>query len=164
MLEDTMRDLRNEPALPADEGTTEINIPVDAFIPDDYITDTNQKLLMYKRLSKIRGNQELENMKEEFLDRYGIIPAPLMHLFDIISLKCFLISMKIRKVEYTGKKLSVHITDHTPLDMGKLLSRTTDTHGNLKLLPDGKIVIRTEKKADELIHFIRNLLMDIITL
>jgi len=164
MLEDTMRNLRNEPALPSDEGTTEIAIPVDAFIPDDYITDTNQKLLMYKRLSKIKETSELENMKEEFLDRYGIIPTPLMRLFEIISLKCFLSSLKIKKIDYTGKKLSIHITEHTPLNMEKLLSKTTDAHNNLKLLPDGKIIVRTEKKAEEIIHFIRNLLMDIITL
>lgn len=164
MLEDTMKNLRNEPVSPSDEYITEVVLPIDAFIPDDYIADTNQKLLMYKRLSKIRENQELENMKEEFLDRYGIIPTPLMRLFEIISLKCFLISLKIKKIDYTGKKLSIYITEHTPLNMEKLLGKTMDAYNNLKLLPDGKIVVQTEKKADEIIHFIRNLLMDIITL
>jgi len=143
MLEDTMKNLRNEPVSPSDEYITEVVLPIDAFIPDDYIADTNQKLLMYKRLSKIRENQELESMKEEFLDRYGVIPTPLMRLFEIISLKCFLISLKIKKIDYTGKKLSIYITEHTPLNMKKLLGKTMDAHNNLKLLPDGKIVGQT---------------------
>ena len=164
MLEDAMQNLKNGPALPAEDIITEINIPLDAFIPDSYITDTNQKLLMYKRLSKIKDEKELDNMKEEFLDRYGVIPNPLMHLFDIISLKCFLTSLKIRKIEYSGKQVSIHITESTPLDMQKILHRTTHPDFRLKLLPDGRIVFRTDKKAEELIHFIRNQLMDIITL
>jgi len=164
MLEDALQNLRDEPALPVEDIITEINIPVDAFIPDSYVTDTNQKLLMYKRLSKIADENELDSMKEEFLDRYGVIPKPLMHLFDIISLKCFLTALKIRKIEYAGKQISLHVTDRTPLDMQKILHRTTDSDSKLKLLPDGRIIFRTDKKAEELIHFIRNQLMDIITL
>ena len=164
MLDEAMQNLRHVPALPAEDIVTEINIPVDAFIPDYYVADTNQKLLMYKRLSRIGDEKELEGMKEEFLDRYGAIPKQLMHLFDIISLKCFLTMLKIRKMEYAGKQISIHVTEHTPLDMQKILNRTTDFHSKLKLLPDGRIILRTDKKAEELIHFIRNQLMDIITL
>jgi transcription-repair coupling factor (superfamily II helicase) len=164
MLEDALQNLRQGPTLPAEDIITEINIPVDAFIPDHYVTDTNQKLLMYKRLSKIRDEKELESMKEEFLDRYGAIPKPLMHLFDIISLKCFLTALKIRKIEYAGKQISIHVTERTPLDMQKILHRTTNSDIKLKLLPDGRIILRTDKKAEELIHFVRNQLMDIITL
>jgi transcription-repair coupling factor (superfamily II helicase) len=164
MLDDALQNLRNKPAFPAEDIITEVNIPVDAFIPDDYVTDTNQKLLMYKRLSKIGDEKELESMKEEFLDRYGTIPKPLMHLFNIISLKCFLTALKIRKIDYAGKQISIHVTERTPLDMQKILLKTTDLHNKLKLLPDGRIIIRTDKKAEELLHFIRNQLMDIITL
>jgi transcription-repair coupling factor (superfamily II helicase) len=164
MLEDAMQNLRHGSVLPKEDIITEINIPVDAFIPDHYVIDTNQKLLMYKRLSKIRDEKELDSMKEEFLDRYGAIPKSLMHLFDIISLKCFLTALKIRKIEHSGKQTSIHVTEHTPLDMQKILHRTTDPDIKLKLLPDGRIILRTDKKAEELIHFVRNQLMEIITL
>jgi transcription-repair coupling factor (superfamily II helicase) len=164
MLEGAMQSLREGPVLPKEDIITEINIPLDAFIPDHYITDTNQKLLMYKRLSKIRDEKELDSMKEEFLDRYGAIPKSLAHLFDIISLKCFLTALNIRRIEYSGKQISVQVTEHTPLDMKKLLSRTTDPDMRLKLLPDGRIILRTDKKAEELLRFIRNQLMDIIAL
>jgi transcription-repair coupling factor (superfamily II helicase) len=164
MLEEAMQNLGHGPALPAEDIITEINIPLDAFIPDSYVTDTNQKLLMYKRLSRIRDEKELNSMKEEFLDRYGAIPKPLMDLFDIISLKCFLTILKIRRIEYSGKQISFHVTERTPLDMQKLLHRTTDSDLKLKLLPDGRIILRADKKAEELVNFIRNQLMDIMTL
>jgi transcription-repair coupling factor (superfamily II helicase) len=164
MLEDAMQNLRQGPVLPEEDIITEINIPVDAFIPDSYVADTNQKLLMYKRLSRIRDESELEGMKEEFLDQYGAIPKSLTRLLDIISLKCFLTALKIRKIEYSGKQISIHITERTPLDMHKLLHRTTNPDIGLKLLPDGRVILRTDKKADELVHFVRNQLMEIIRL
>ncbi len=77
MLEDAVQNLRQAVAIPAEDIITEINIPIDAFIPDHYVADPDQKLLMYKRLSKIQGRQKnLKSIKEEFLDRYGAIPQP----------------------------------------------------------------------------------------
>ncbi len=164
MLEDALQHLKQGPMPLTEDIITEINVPIDAFIPDYYVTDVNQKLIMYKRLSKIADEKELDHIKEEFLDRYGAIPKPLVHLLDIISLKCFLTALKIKKIDYSGKQVSIHITEHTPLDMRKILSKTADSQNMLKLLPDGRILLRTDKKAGELIHFIRNLLMDIIIL
>ncbi|MBS1238674.1 MAG: helicase, partial [Deltaproteobacteria bacterium] len=93
-----------------------------------------------------------------------IIPKPLTNLLDIISLKCFLTALKIRKLDYAKKQVSIHVTVGTPLDMQKIFLKTTDLYTRLKLLPDNKIILHTDKKAEELIHFIRNLLMDIIIL
>ena len=164
MLEDAMQSLKRKPETQEENIVTEINIPVDAFIPDYYIPDPGQKLLMYKKLSKVRDEKELQDMKEEFLDRYGVVPEPLVHLFDIISLKCFLTDLKIKKIEYSGKQVAIHVTQHTPLDGKKMFQRATAAQDKLKLLPDGRIVLKTDKKAEELIHYIRNLLMELITL
>ncbi|MBS1238449.1 MAG: transcription-repair coupling factor [Deltaproteobacteria bacterium] len=164
MLEDALQNLRQGSAILTEDIITEINIPIDAFIPDYYVTDANQKLLMYKRLSKTGDEKELEGIKEELLDRYGVIPKPLANLLDIISLKCFLTALKIKKVDCAKKQISIHVTEHTPLDMQKILLKITDSSTKLKLLPDGRILLHTDKKAEELIHFIRNMLMDIIIL
>jgi transcription-repair coupling factor (superfamily II helicase) len=72
--------------------------------------------------------------------------------------------LKIKKIEYSGKQVAIHVTQHTPLDMEKMFQRATTAQDKLKLLPDGRIVLKTDKKAGELIHYIRNLLMELITL
>ncbi len=164
MLEDAVQNLKHTIEIPVEDIITEVNIPVDAFIPDYYVQDPGQKLLMYKRLSKIQNTEELENIKDEFLDRYGAIPSPLHRLLEVILLKRFLSDLKIKKIEYSGKQVAIHVTQQTPLDIEKVLQYATSSRNNLKLLPDGKIVFKADKNGEELIDYIRNLLMEIITL
>ncbi len=58
MLEEAVRELKDE-VRPEEEAATEINLPLSAFIPDSYIGDETNKLLTYKRLSKIKTSDEL---------------------------------------------------------------------------------------------------------
>ena len=164
MLEETVNKLKNAgiDAPPEEDVSTEINIPVNAFIPDNYIEDATQKLLMYKRLSRVRHEDELNELEEELKDRYGPVPTPLANLLEVIALKSLLSRLKIRKIEQTGSKIALHVTSNTPLDMQRLLGMATDTGKNVKLLPGGQIVINTNLREGELMNFIRNILMEIM--
>ena len=64
MIDDAVRDLKQD-VHEVEEFTPEINIPINAFIPDAYIPDETSKLLTYKRLSRIKDEVELSDMKEE---------------------------------------------------------------------------------------------------
>ena len=164
MLEKTMDRLKNKEAVKEEDIITEINIPVNAFIPDTYIGDPTQKLLMYKRLSRIHREEELRDIESEFRDRYGALPAPLSNLLEVISFKSYLTELKILKIERSGRDAVIHVTEKTPLDMKKLLELATDGRHNIKLLPDGRIVTRTDLNEGELMNFIRNILMEIVAL
>jgi len=165
MLEEAIGELKNKVETIEEEFATEINIPVDAFIPDAYMEEPSQKLLTYKRLSKIRETDALEDITEELKDRYGDLPKPLKNLLEVISLKIFLSKLKIRRVEHSAKQLVFHVTEHTPLNMKSMLKLVKGGDGNrLKLLPDGRIIIETDKKAEELIFLTRNVLMEIVSM
>jgi transcription-repair coupling factor (superfamily II helicase) len=164
MLAEAVKGLKERPEEMEEEIIAEVNIPVDAYIPDAYIEDPAQKLLMYKRLSRIRDDEELADIKEELTDRYGAVPRPLLHLLDIISLKCFLTQAKIRKIEHSPKRLIIHVTDHTPIDMRKMLGMVSHGRNTMKLLPDGKIILQSDKTAEELVKYTRNVLMEIISI
>ena len=164
MLGEAVKGLKERPEEKEEEIIAEVNIPVDAYIPDAYIEDSAQKLLMYKRLSKIRNDEELADIKEELTDRYGAIPQPLLHLLDIISLKTFLTRAKIRKIEHSPKRLVIHVTNHTPIDMKKMLNIVSQGNNRIKLLPDGKIILQSDKIAEELVKYTRNVLMEIISI
>ncbi len=164
MLENTINELKSGKQDHQEELTPEINIPIDAFIPDAYIEDPAQKLLMYKRLSKIRDDDELMDMREELRDRYGEIPPPLHNLLDVISLKSFFRRIKVRRLECSSKNVIIHVTYDTPINMKDLLSRVKEGKDKIKLLPDGKIVLETGKLGEDLISYMRNVLMHIVTL
>jgi transcription-repair coupling factor (superfamily II helicase) len=165
MLEDAINDLKNAGGTPREEEIMpEINIPVDAFIPDTYIEDPAQKLLMYKRLSKVRNEAELADMEDELKDRYGEVPGPLGNLLEIISLKSLLFLLKVRKIEQSRKQFTLHITDRTPINMENLLRLVKEGKEKVKLLPDGRIIMETEKQGRDAIAFTRNILMHIVTI
>ncbi len=166
MLEDTITRLKNagKDAPREEDISTEINIPVNAFIPDGYIEDATQKLLMYKRLARIRHEDELSELEAELKDRYGPLPSPLKNLFEVIALKSVLSRLKIRKVEQSGTRIALHVTKNTPLNMQRLLGMATDTTRNVKLLPGGQIVIKADLREGELMNFIRIILMEIMAL
>jgi transcription-repair coupling factor (superfamily II helicase) len=161
MLEEAVNELRSE-VKEEEEMTTELNLPVSAFIPDSYMGDETSKLLTYKRLSKIKDDKELEDLEEELTDRYGPTPQPLKNLLQIVSLKILLSSMKMKRLESAGKQLILHVTERTPLDMKKILKLVKEDKGRIKLLPDGRIVIQNDGPPQDVINTTRNMLKQLV--
>jgi len=160
MLEEAAKRLRNE-VQEEEEIVTELNIPLNAFIPDSYMGDENVKLLTYKRLSKIRDEDEIPSMEEELRDRYGEIPEPLQNLLRIIGLRIFLSRLRVKRLEMAGSQVVLHVTDNTPLKMEKLLKLVKEDKGKVKMLPDGKIIMQRDLKTGDFFVQTRNLLMEI---
>ncbi len=163
MIDDAVKEL-NQDVHEVEEFTPEINIPVNAFVPDGYIADETSKLLTYKRLSRIKDEAELSEMKEELRDRYGTIPEPLENLLEIISLRIFLMRFHVKRLDYAGKQLAVHVTQSTPLRMEKLLKLVKEDKGRARILPDGKIMLQIAGEPSEVIGSVRNMLMSIMGL
>ncbi|MBP8625697.1 MAG: transcription-repair coupling factor [Syntrophorhabdales bacterium] len=164
MLRDAVSALKGQKEETEEEIITQINIPVEAYIPDEYIEDPAQRLLIYKRLSRIRQDDELIDMRDELKDRYGEIPGAVKSLFDVISLKIFLTAMRIKKMEYASNRVILHISDKTPLDMKKILNIVKSRRDSIKLMPNDRIIINTDRKAGELINITRNLLLEIVSI
>lgn len=53
---------------------TSIDLNVDVYIPDSYISNEYQKLDIYKRIAAVENEDEMENMVDELIDRFGDIP------------------------------------------------------------------------------------------
>ncbi|MGD0229098.1 MAG: transcription-repair coupling factor [Syntrophorhabdales bacterium] len=162
MLEDAVRELKDD-VVREEEPATEVNLPLNAYIPDSYIGDETNKLLTYKRLSKIKTVEELADMEVELKDRYGPIPGPLVNLLEVIGLKILLTRMKIKRLECSGRQIIVHVTERTPLDMKKLLRMVKEGRERIKLLADGRIVIQNEQKPEDIVSATRNMLLELVT-
>jgi len=60
----------------------EVSLSGSAFIPDDYVSDSGQKLHLYRRLSKLEDRSEMARLREEIRDRFGPIPDEVERLLD----------------------------------------------------------------------------------
>ena len=83
----------------ASHGEAEIVLNIPALIPDDYLPDVNTRLTLYKRIASARSDEELRELQVEMIDRFGLLPDPLKHLFAVTSLKLAATPLGIRKLE-----------------------------------------------------------------
>jgi len=65
---------------PLDEGV-EVSLNLPALIPDDYLHDVQQRLIMYKRISNAENEADLKELQVEMIDRFGLLPNPVKTLF-----------------------------------------------------------------------------------
>ena len=67
--------------------STVIDLPVDAYLPDDYVPEEPHKLELYRRLGRVVSERELDAIRAELKDRYGPLPAPVERLLDVARLR-----------------------------------------------------------------------------
>ena len=69
------------------ERVAEVNLHTQALIPEDYLPDTNMRLILYKRIAACASDAALREMQVEMIDRFGLLPAAVKSLFSVSSLR-----------------------------------------------------------------------------
>jgi len=86
MLENAVAMVKGE--FVEEEREVQIDLPLDAFLPPEYVPDLNQRIDLYRRLAAVRTLKAADEMREEILDRYGKpLPVPVDNLFRLIVVK-----------------------------------------------------------------------------
>jgi transcription-repair coupling factor (superfamily II helicase) len=77
----------------------EVNLNIPALIPEDYVPDIHNRLLLYKRLGNTRTEQQLRELKVEMIDRFGLLPPYVDNLFRVTELRQRIEQMGITRLE-----------------------------------------------------------------
>ena len=85
LLEETLQELKGETTMKRVD--TSIELQINAYIPETYISDENQKIEMYKKIASISNQQDLFDIEEEIEDRFGDIPTMVRNLLSIAYVK-----------------------------------------------------------------------------
>lgn len=96
LLEEAVREARGEEVSPAVD--TSIELPVEAYIPDIYIADTNQKVEIYKRIAGLSGLAGLSDLEEELIDRFGPLPVPVQNLLAVAKVRVQAGRLKVKNI------------------------------------------------------------------
>ena len=114
MLNEAVRQLKGGPE--AETFTTLIDLNVDAYIAQYYIKNEYQKLDIYKRIAAIESEEELEDMTEELIDRFGDIPKKVQQLLVIASLKSLAHSVYVTAIEQKGEEIRFTMYEKAKID------------------------------------------------
>ena len=95
---------------------TTIDLNMDAFIPDTYISNEYQKLDIYKRTAGIETTQDYDDMLEELLDRFGEPPKAVLNLLTIARIKALAHRSYVTEIKQMGKDLKITLYERAKLN------------------------------------------------
>lgn len=86
---------------------SEIDLGIEAYIPDSYISDQQQKIEFYKKIKVISSEEELNSIEDELLDRFGDYPVATENLLAIAKIKYLADLAGVLEIRYIKDKLKV---------------------------------------------------------
>ncbi|MEQ5834428.1 transcription-repair coupling factor [Marinobacter sp. NFXS9] len=101
--------------LPLSHGT-EINLRIPALIPDDYLPDVHNRLMLYKRIASTRTQDELKELQVEMIDRFGLLPDPAKNLMRQSQLRIRAEKLGIAKIDAGSEWGRLEFGNQTPVD------------------------------------------------
>ncbi len=100
---------------PLDHGA-EIDLRVPALIPEDYLPDVHERLIIYKRIASATAPEELHELQVEMIDRFGLLPDPIKTLFRVTELKLDAVRLGIRKIDFGPRGGRIIFGDQPNID------------------------------------------------
>jgi transcription-repair coupling factor (superfamily II helicase) len=85
MLQECLAEIQGQDIPPVDD--TQIDLPITAFIPGDWITENDEKIAAYRAAADCHSQDALVELAAGWVDRYGAIPAPVQSLLQLMQLK-----------------------------------------------------------------------------
>ncbi len=114
---------------------TTVDMDMDAYIPASYIKNEIQKLEIYKRIADIENEEELMDMQEELLDRFGDLPSAVNNLLNISLIKSVCNSIYINGLVHKENTIKLMMYPKAKLAVNRIPELIEKHRGNLKFLP-----------------------------
>ena len=140
LLERTIRELQGEEVLP--EIQTRIDLKVSVKIPPDYIPEENQRLSIYKRISSLKLDSEMDALREELEDRYGPLPEEVERLLDYMRVRRLAEGILVESMERDRQGIAITFHHRTPIPPHKLVETVSSVPG-LSVSPGGQLRLRS---------------------
>ncbi len=121
-----------------EEFETVVDINIDAFIPDSYISNEFQKLDIYKRIAGIENDEEYEEMIDELMDRFGEPPRSVQNLLAIANIKAAAHKAYLTEIKQRGKEFQMTVYEKPQMDTEKIPDFVKSFGGNVQLRIQGK--------------------------
>ena len=144
---------------------TSIDINTSAYIPPTYVANEMQKLDIYKRIAGIETEEEVEEMLEELIDRFGEPPKSVQNLLTIARLKYMAHSVYVREVSQKGEELKLVMYEKAPINPIRIPQLLDVNKPYLKFTADAQnpyftyvMNANSREKGKDVVEILKNLL------
>ena len=125
LLKRTIQAIKNNTKLDLDDSLVEeidINIGIACIIPETYLDDVHERLILYKRIASAEDDSELKDLKIEMIDRFGLLPDATKNLFASTSLRIFSKKIGIEKINITDDKAEITLNQKSTIEASKIIN------------------------------------------
>lgn len=149
MLEETIARMRGEESVERVEP--EINLKVPAFIPEAYVKDAGQRLVIYKKLTQAESEEDVLDVQNEVLDRFGTYPLATSYLFEVMKLRVLLKKLIVRQIDFDGRAVIISFHPRTQASPDTIIGMMRSEPKKYQFTPDYKLVCTLKETSFEAI-------------
>ena len=121
LLEDAVRQVQNLP--PKLSAEVDVDLPVEASLPQDYVPDLRHKIDLYRRIAKIDNAAEIDEIREELIDRFGPLPQAAELMLEYAELRLDAAAWQIAAITNDARFIVLHYTNRSRIEQ---LSRKSE--------------------------------------
>jgi transcription-repair coupling factor (superfamily II helicase) len=158
LMEEAVAQLKGEEV--RQEFEPDVELPVPALIPEDYVPEVQQRLFFYKRLASATTEEALYDVKGELRDQCGEPPAEVDALVEVMSLKNELRALRMRGLKHGPGRLVAQLGPDAALDPARLAALVGKGKGRYRLTP-GMELVATVDEQTAVLESARALLQDL---
>lgn len=134
LVEEAIREIKGEPEIV--EINPEIKLPIEAFIPEEYISDSNLRLYLYRKFVNARNEGSLMETEEEIADRFGPLPLEVDRLIDVMKLRLLAQRAKITDLNYKNGTVNMTFHEKAKIDTEQIVSMVSREPQQFQLSPN----------------------------
>lgn len=142
LLSDAVREEKGERKPEAEEKECLIDLPVNAHIPEEYIESTPQRLSIYKKIAQIKTPDDVSDVYDELIDRFGEPPASVQGLVEIALLRNMAIKSDLYEIGEKNGSVLLYVNE---IDMKKVAALNGAMKGRILVSAGSKPYIAVKK-------------------
>ncbi len=154
LLDEAVREIQGKPPTPEEQyREPEIKVPYSAFLPDQYVPDTHQRLALYRRLSSSSQELEVDQIEVELQDRFGKLPTEAQNLLWLIRIKIALKKLRVDALTQGPEKIVLVPGAGSLLDPVRAIALVSSKPKLYQLTPESKFIANVKIVAIQDLYF-----------
>jgi transcription-repair coupling factor (superfamily II helicase) len=154
ILERTVAEVRGEPV--EERKPANLHLGVDIKIPENYLPESADRLVVYKRLAQAAGEADVDRLQAETEDRFGHLPQPARNLFDLGRLRLTAEAAGVTSVDLVEGRLQIRLRESAAVEPVRIVEIVARERGTLT--PSGMLSLPAPPRGSDRIQAVAEVL------
>ncbi|MEA1996776.1 MAG: transcription-repair coupling factor, partial [Gemmatimonadota bacterium] len=134
LLQEAIKTLTSDKLQEPESPGAKINLDLPAFLPDEYVPDSKQKLALYRKISRVEEDSVIDEIASELADRYGPLPAEARGLLAKTRLKTYAVRLRMEALFISDNYCKLDFGRKVKYRLAKITSAVDSIQGEKKVL------------------------------